>query len=59
MANLIIKSDERRVYENKVLRDFGVNPDRAAADKRELGEHIAARSAEALHQLRRMEENRR
>ena len=34
MANIIIKSDERRAYEDRVMRSFGVNP--ANREQREL-----------------------
>ncbi|KAB0577219.1 hypothetical protein EI53_01243 [Fusobacterium naviforme] len=59
MVNVIIKSDERRAYENKVMRDFGVNPHSASAEKLEQAEAVAARSAEAVRELKRMEGNRR
>lgn len=57
MANIIIKSEERRNHEERVMRSFGVNP----ADKsaREAAEVIAARSNEAYGELRRMEDRRR
>lgn len=57
MANIIIKSEERRNHEERVMRSFGVNPaDRKA---REAAEVIAARSNEAYEELRRMEDRRR
>ena len=49
MANVIIKSDEQRRYEEKVLRDFhkvrtqGSQPTK---EQREAAEVIARRSAE-------------
>lgn len=54
MANVIIKSEERKAHEAAVMRSFGVNP----ADKgaREAAELVAARSREAYGDLRRMEE---
>lgn len=55
MANIIIKSDERRAYENKVMRDFGYSPAHASAERREQAEAVAARSAEAVRELKRME----
>lgn len=57
MANLIIKSDERRAYENKVLRDFGGNPNDSSA--REAAECIAARSNEAYDTMKKQEERRK
>lgn len=54
MANLIIKSDERKAHEETVMRSFGVNPaDRGA---REAAEIVAARSREAYGELKRMED---
>lgn len=57
MANVIIKSEERKAHEAAVMRSFGVNP----ADKgaREAAELVAARSREAYGDLRRMEERGR
>lgn len=57
MANVIIKSEERRAYENKVMRSFGVNPANKGA--REAAEIVAARSHEAYKELKRMEDKRR
>lgn len=57
MANIIIKSEESRNHEERVMRSFGVNPaDRGA---REAAEVIAARSREAYGRLREMEDRRR
>ena len=57
MANIIIKSDERRAYEDRVMRSFGVNP--ANREQREAAEIVAARSNEAYKKLKKMEENSR
>lgn len=57
MANIIIKSDERRAYENRVMRSFGANP--ASREQREAAEIVAARSSEAYKTLRKMEEKSR
>ena len=57
MANIIIKSDERRAYENRVMRSFGANP--ASREQREAAEIVAARSSEAYNNLKRMEEKNR
>lgn len=59
MANVIIKTDERRAFEEKVMRDFGVNPAAASSERREAAEAVAARSQEAYAELKRMEGNRR
>lgn len=57
MANVIIKSEERKAHEERVMRSFGANP----ADKgaREAAELVAARSREAYGELQRMEDKNR
>lgn len=57
MANVIIKDDERRAFEAKVLRDFGGNPNDKTA--REAAECIAARSNEAYKTMKKQEESRK
>ena len=57
MANAIIKSDERRAYEDRVLQSFGGNKADSAA--REAAAVIAARSQEAYNEMKRMEDRRR
>ena len=51
MANVIIKSEERRESEAYVARVFGV--DKNKAEEREAAEIIAARTAEAVATQRR------
>ena len=53
MANVIIKSDERKAYEQRVMRSFGV--ERGSREQKEAAEVVAARSAEAYKELKRME----
>lgn len=36
MANIIIKNNERKRQEREILKEYGVNPDRASASQREL-----------------------
>lgn len=57
MANVIIKSDERRAYEDRVMRSFCANP--ASREQREAAEIVAARSNEAYKNLKKMEEKNR
>lgn len=52
MANVIIKTDERKAYENKVLNDFGGN---GTKERMEYAECIAARTNEAMAVMRRKE----
>lgn len=56
MANIIIKSDERRALEHKVARDFRAT---GSGEHREAVETIAARSREAYTELKRMEDKHR
>lgn len=44
MANVIIKSDERRSQEATTLRQYGVNPGLATAQQREWAESISGRT---------------
>lgn len=53
MANVIIKSDERRAHEERVARAYGIKPGDSAG--REAAEVIAARSQEAYLHLKKME----
>lgn len=47
MANIIIKSEERKADERRVMQAYGINPrDRAM---REAAEVVAARSREVLN----------
>ena len=48
MANVIIKSDERRQQTNEVLRSYHVEADRATPAQREAAEIIAAHSNEVV-----------
>lgn len=57
MANVIIRSDERRAQTAAVLNAYGVGG-RATAAQREAAEHIAVRSQEAYNELKRMGGNR-
>ena len=44
MANVIIKSDERRSREAQTLRQYGVNPGQATAQQREWADSINGRT---------------
>lgn len=56
--NVIIKSDERRANEAYVLQTFGKGAIEDA-QSREAAECIAAKTNEAMNQLKRMEERRK
>ena len=51
MANVIIKSAERKAQTAAVLKAYGVGGGRATAAQREAAEHIAVRSNEAYREL--------
>lgn len=57
MANVIIKSEERKQHEQYVMQTFGV--DKNSTSAREAVECVAARSREAVAELRRMEEKQK
>lgn len=51
MANVIIKSAERKAQTAAVLNAYGVGGGRATVAQREAAEHIAVRSEEAYKEL--------
>lgn len=57
MANIIIKSEERKREEAFVARSFGANMSKM--QDREHVECITARTQQARNELKRMEDNRR
>lgn len=57
MANVIIKSEERKSAEAFVARSFGANME--SKEAREHVECIAARTRQAHDELKRMEDKRK
>lgn len=53
MANVIIRSDERKNQTNQTLRDYGIDPSRATKAQRDMADCIACKSGEAIKDLRR------
>ena len=53
MANIIIKNNERKRQEREILKEYGVNPDRASGSQRELAEAINHGTNEAYNKMRR------
>lgn len=53
MANIIIRSDERKEEVNRTLREYGVEPDRATREQRDMADCIAHKTDEAYKELRR------
>lgn len=58
MANVIIKSEERKQHEAYVLNSFGKNRGNVSRQDREAAECIAARTQEAYQNLKKMEGKR-
>lgn len=46
MANVLVKSEQRREYERQVAASFGIDTCRATAEQREQAECIAAKTRE-------------
>ncbi len=46
MANVIIKTDEQKQHEEKVLASFGVNSQEATKEQREYAREISRQTAE-------------
>ncbi len=57
MANVIIRSEERKAQTEAVLQAYGVRG-QATTVQREAAEHIAVRSQEAYRELQRMGGNK-
>ncbi|MBO5610557.1 MAG: hypothetical protein J5929_09365 [Eubacterium sp.] len=55
MANIIIKSEERRQQERETLSHFGINPDKATSEQKELASAVNHGYNTAFNELRRTE----
>ena len=55
MANIIIHSDERKAEANRTLRDYGINPERATKEQRDMADCVAQKTGEAYKELRRQD----
>lgn len=51
MANVIIKTDEQRAHESKIMRSYGVNPQKATAEQRECAREISRHTAELKKEM--------
>lgn len=51
MSNIIIKTDEQRAREDKILHDYGYNPGAADRQTREYAEAAARKTTEALNEM--------
>jgi hypothetical protein len=59
MANVIIKTDDRKVAESTTLREYGISPENATQAQREFAEHITANERDMRKDFNRMEEKSR
>jgi len=59
MANVHIKSGERREAEAAALREFGLDARTANAEQREMAAQVTADNSRAAKELNRMEEKSR
>lgn len=51
MANIIIKSDEQRVHEAKIMKSYGIDPQRATAEQRECAREISRHTEEIRKEM--------
>ena len=51
MANVIIKTDQQKAAEAKILKDFGQNPSSATREQREYAQEIARRTIELKKEM--------
>jgi len=51
--NIIIKTDEQKARENRILRDFGYNPKTANKETREYAEATARITTEFMKRMER------
>lgn len=56
MANIIIKSDERRAFENRCASQFGLSMEKHG-EGRDQAEIIAARTHEAVSEMEKIRRN--
>ena len=52
MANIIIKTDEQRAHEAKVLNSYGVNPKTATSEQREYAREISRQTADIERRMK-------
>jgi len=56
MANIIIKTSERRAAEARTMREFGIDARKSTAEQREYAERITADERVLKKEFKRMEE---
>lgn len=54
MVGIICNSDERRQQRNDTLREYGVDPNRATAQQREMADCVAQKTNEAYREAGRL-----
>lgn len=53
MANVIIKTEEQKNHEAKVLSSYGINYNAATSEQREYAREISRQTAEIERRIRR------
>ena len=53
MANVIIRTDEQRAHEARVLASYGVNSQTATKEQREYAQEISRKTAEIERSMRK------
>lgn len=53
MANVIIKTDEQRAHEARVLASYGVNHQTATKEQRDCAREISRQTAEIERRIRK------
>ena len=51
MANVIIKSDAQKAHETKIMKSYGINPQKATAEQRECAREISRHTAEIKKEM--------
>lgn len=51
MANVIIKTDEQRAHEAKIMKSYGVNPQKATAEQHEYAREISRHTTEIKKEM--------
>lgn len=51
MANVIIKTDAQREHESKIMKSYGINPQKATAEQREYAREISRHTAEIKKEM--------
>ena len=53
MANVIIRTDEQKAHESKVLASYGINSQTATKEQREYAREISRQTAEIERRIKK------